>query len=385
MSFRPPRLYPLTDRAAGGSVSPAAQVQALLTSGARWVQVRDPAASDVDRLAALDAAVPFARLRGGMVVVNDRADLARLCGAAGVHLGEEDLPLPEARALLGPVAVLGASSHDPASARRAEAAGADYVALGPIFTTGSKSDAGPAIGLSALREVRATVRIPLIAIGGITRDRAAEVLDAGADAIAVIRDLVGAPDLRKRTAAWVRAVGGVEEPPRGLVFLTGFMGSGKTTVGRLLAALLGRRFVDLDAAVEASAGRSVAEIFAIAGEDAFRAAEGSILERIPPGGDAVVALGGGTLLRSDAARRVAELGRLVWLDCPLPEALRRCGSGRERPLLAAPPDSLLAPRLSGYRAADLRIDAATLDPAALAAAVATALAATCGGAAPHPL
>jgi shikimate kinase len=150
------------------------------------------------------------------------------------------------------------------------------------------------------------------------------------------------------------------------------MGSGKTTVGRHLAGLLGRRFVDLDAEIERRQGMAVAEIFRARGEAAFRAAETELLEALPAGGDAVVALGGGTLLQPANSRRVEALGPLVWLECPLDVALARCGRAGERPLLDGRSDAreLLGRRLPGYRAANLRLAAARSDPEELARQVA---------------
>jgi thiamine-phosphate diphosphorylase len=306
---------------------------------------------------------------GALLVANDRPDLARLAGAGGVHLGADDLPVTAARRLLGPAAVIGRSSHDVASALEAEQSGVDYVAFGPIYATDTKTDARTAAGLGRLREVRAAIRAPLVAIGGITLERTAEVLDAGADSVAVIRDLVGNGDLEDRAAAWGARFGREEYARRGLLFLTGFMGAGKTAVGEILAERLARRFVDLDAQVEARERMTVAELFAQRGEAAFRRAEDEVLSSIPRGADAVIALGGGTLLEARNAERVLGLGTLAWIDCPLAEALARCGTGSGRPLLQGEgvAAEALALRLPGYRHAHMRVASVGRAPEEVAA------------------
>ena len=132
---------------------------------------------------------------GTLFIVNDRVDVAAVAGADGVHLGQEDLPCRAARELLGPAAVVGISATSYQEALEAEADGADYLGVGPIFPTPSKRDAAPAMGLSELAKIRAAVRIPIVAIGGIDEENAEAVLRAGADGIAVISALTGAPDM----------------------------------------------------------------------------------------------------------------------------------------------------------------------------------------------
>jgi thiamine-phosphate diphosphorylase len=369
MAFRPPRVYPLTDRRLAEPLSHADQVERLVQAGMRLIQVRDKEMSAREQIVQLDAAVDAGVRGGALLVANDRPDLARLAGAGGVHLGADDLPVSAARDLLGPAAVIGRSSHDVASALAAEQSGADYVAFGPIYATETKQDARRPAGLNRLREVRAAIRAPLVAIGGITLERAAEVLEAGADSVAVIRDLVGAGDLEGRAAAWGARFPAGEYARRGLLFLTGFMGAGKTAVGEILAERFDRRFVDLDAEVEAAERMTVAEVFARRGEAAFRGAEDDVLASIPRGADAVVALGGGTLMEPRNARRVLGLGTLAWIDCPLAEALARCGAGSGRPLLQGKGAAAeaLALRLPGYRRAHLRVDSEGRAPEEVAA------------------
>lgn len=124
-------------------------------------------------------------------MINDRVDIALMIGAAGVHLGQEDLPPQAARKLLGPNAIIGFSTHTLEQAVEAAKMPVDYIAFGPIFPTSTKENPDPTVGLERLREIReATGKIPLVAIGGITRENAASVFEAGADSIALISDLI---------------------------------------------------------------------------------------------------------------------------------------------------------------------------------------------------
>jgi thiamine-phosphate pyrophosphorylase len=137
------------------------------------------------------------------VIANDRLDIALAAGASGLHVGQEDLPLDAVRALAPDGLLVGVSTHSVEEVRRAAAGGAAYVGFGPMFPTGSKADAHPTRSLDALRTVRAAVSIPIVAIGGITEARARAVLDAGADAVAMIAALATSADPRGLVARLV--------------------------------------------------------------------------------------------------------------------------------------------------------------------------------------
>lgn len=181
--------------------------RAMLAGGARMLQVRlkDAPARTVLAVAATLAA--DAHRVGALLVVNDRPDLARAAGADGVHLGQDDLPVAAARRILPPPALVGLSTHDDAEFTAALAAGADYVAIGPIYATTSTAAAlPPPRGPLALRAARARTRLPLVAIGGITVDSAPAVRAAGADCVAMIGALVRAPDVAAATRAALAAL-----------------------------------------------------------------------------------------------------------------------------------------------------------------------------------
>ncbi len=152
--------------------------------------------------------------RESRLVVNDRADVARLAGAAGVHLGQDDLPPAAARELLGPESLIGWSTHRPEQVERGDSLPVDYLAFGPVFPTATKKDARPVVGCAGLREVRRLTRKPLVAIGGITPANAAEAIAAGADCVAVIsgwlvptKEGLAAPDIPARLEEFRRALG----------------------------------------------------------------------------------------------------------------------------------------------------------------------------------
>jgi thiamine-phosphate pyrophosphorylase len=213
---RPPLdLYVILDPTASGGRDVLALADAVLAAGVRWVQLRDKTGST--RALAHRARVMGARVRaaGGVFIVNDRLDVALAVGADGVHLGQDDLPAADARPI-APGLVLGVSSHGLEQARQAAADGADYVAVGSMFATGSKAGF-ELVGLKTLALVRRHVSRPLVAIGGITLERVADVIRAGADGIAVISAVGLARDPGAAAAALLAAIRGARrlDSPRG--------------------------------------------------------------------------------------------------------------------------------------------------------------------------
>lgn len=197
-------LYVILDPAATAGRDVETVAEAVLAAGGRWIQLRDKESPTRELAARARRLAERVRAAGGVLIVNDRLDVALAVGADGVHLGQEDLPAAEARRL-APGLVLGVSTHDLDQARRAQAAGADYVALGSIYPTGSKPRF-ELVGLEALRLVRPHVRVPLVAIGGITAERVAEVRAAGADGVAVISAIGLARDPGAAAAAFLAAL-----------------------------------------------------------------------------------------------------------------------------------------------------------------------------------
>lgn len=181
-----PRLYPITDVRPSG-LSHGEQVALMCDGGARLVQLREKRLPPGEFYREALEAVRVAHSRGARVIVNDRADIALAAGADGVHLGQDDLSPEAARRLLGRAAVIGYSTHNVEQARAAASLPVDYLAVGPVFATHSKERPDPVVGLEGVRRVRALVgRLPLVAIGGITRENARAVVEAGADCVAVI-------------------------------------------------------------------------------------------------------------------------------------------------------------------------------------------------------
>jgi thiamine-phosphate pyrophosphorylase len=186
-------------------LAPLAVLAAFLEGGALLIQLRDKNPSSGARLALADAALALTRAAGALLIVNDRPDIARLSGADGVHVGQDDLPVEETRAIVGPAAIVGVSTHDEAQLEAASRSSADYVAVGPIFGTATKDTGYTARGLDLVRLARGTVApgTPIVAIGGITLERAPAVIAAGAASVAVISDLLTGDDPAARVRAFL--------------------------------------------------------------------------------------------------------------------------------------------------------------------------------------
>ena len=194
MTFTLPRIYPITDTGISG-LSHTQQVVRLISGGADFIQLREKAAPSSEFYRSAVDVVRYARELNARVIVNDRADIALLTGAAGVHLGQEDMPPAAARALLGDEAVIGLSTHSVEQARAAIEQPVDYIAIGPIFSTTTKDRSSPVVGLDGLRKVRSAVgSFPLVAIGGIDAGSVVDVLRAGADSAAMVAALIGEPE-----------------------------------------------------------------------------------------------------------------------------------------------------------------------------------------------
>jgi len=192
----PARLYPIIDTLGDPQRSHLDLARAVLAAGTPLLQLRvkhEPTGRFVELARAVKAE---ADRHGALLLINDRADVAKLVGAGGVHLGQDDLPVHAAREILGPRAIIGFSTHTLAQAEAAAREGlADYLGFGPIYATSSKDNPDPVQGLDGLRAVRSQLQMPLVAIGGITAATIADVLAAGADAVAMIGEIVRATDV----------------------------------------------------------------------------------------------------------------------------------------------------------------------------------------------
>jgi thiamine-phosphate pyrophosphorylase len=179
-----------------------------IAGGAQMVQLREKEMGDRQLLQLADELRTMTRQRGTLFFVNDRLDVAWMCGADGVHLGQDDLPVHRARELLERAGqghrLIGVSTHSLEQAREA-APRADYVAIGPIFPTRTKGYVR-GLGPEIVRDVAAAVDVPVMAIGGITAENVKEVIAAGADAVAVCSSVVGAPDIRAATEKLLAAI-----------------------------------------------------------------------------------------------------------------------------------------------------------------------------------
>jgi thiamine-phosphate pyrophosphorylase len=186
-----PKIYPITDRQLSG-LSHAEQVQRLINGGATFVQLREKHLPAIDFLRDAEAASKIAGNNRVTLIINDRADIAMAIGACGVHLGQDDMPVEAARRLVQDHTLIGFSTHTPGQMETAVRLPIDYVAFGPVFTTSSKQDHDPPVGLEQLRALRnMAADLPLVAIGGITAINVQAVLEAGADSVAVISSVVG--------------------------------------------------------------------------------------------------------------------------------------------------------------------------------------------------
>lgn len=200
MAFTLPKIYPITDTLISG-LSHAEQIKLLAAGGASLIQLREKKASPREFYEAAREAMLIGRRLGVRIIINDRVDIAIAVGADGVHLGQDDLPPDRVRSLLGEGPIIGFSTHTLEQALAADSAPVDYVAIGPVFHTSTKEKPDAVVGLEALSEIKRRISKPLVAIGGVTLDRARSVIASGADSVAIISDLLSTGDITERTRA----------------------------------------------------------------------------------------------------------------------------------------------------------------------------------------
>lgn len=200
-----PRLYVILD-AALLTVPEIECARQLADAGVRLLQYRNKGASSRRLLENAKRLSEEWIPRGGTLIVNDRSEVAALAGASGVHVGQEDLSVEEARAVVGRSRLVGVSTHNRTQFEQALGSSADYIAVGPVFSTASKANADPVVGTNMIREVRPLTDKPIVAIGGITLERSSEVVRAGADSVAVIGDILRAPDPAERARQFIKVL-----------------------------------------------------------------------------------------------------------------------------------------------------------------------------------
>ncbi len=201
------RLHVLTDQVLQKRYSHLELARLAVAGGADTIQLRQKTGSTREMIDTARAMRQLCDQAGVVFIVNDRVDVALAAGAHGVHLGQDDFPLPLARQLLGPSAILGGSASSLKEARKCLAEGADYLGFGPVFATTSKDDAGPASGLALLARVVKEIALPVVAIGGINAGNAPQVMAAGAHGVAVISAVVCQEDPRAAARALDQALG----------------------------------------------------------------------------------------------------------------------------------------------------------------------------------
>lgn len=197
-----PRLYVILD-AALVTVPESECAQKLADAGVRLLQYRNKFASSRELFEASSRLSSLLTPRGVSFFVNDRADVAFLSGATGVHVGREDLGVEEARSVIGTGKLVGVSTHNLEQFQRAAKTTADYLAIGPVFSTSTKANPDPVVGIEFIRRIRPLTDKPIVAIGGITLEHAAEVVEAGADSVAVVSDILLAPDPAQRARQYI--------------------------------------------------------------------------------------------------------------------------------------------------------------------------------------
>jgi thiamine-phosphate pyrophosphorylase len=197
-----PRLYVILD-AALISIPEKDCARNFVDAGVRLIQYRNKRASVRQYFETCRELAEFLKPAGVQFIVNDRADVAALAGADGVHVGQDDLGVEQARKVVGAGKWVGVSTHDAGQFHEAAKSAADYIAVGPIFATGSKENPDPVVGVDFVRQARAMSDKPIVAIGGITLGSAAEVLDAGADSVAVISDILRGENPGKRARQFI--------------------------------------------------------------------------------------------------------------------------------------------------------------------------------------
>ena len=187
-------LYLVTDRALARGRSSADVVREAVAGGVTCVQLREKNCGTREFMEEARAVRAATRALGVPLIVNDRVDVALAIGADGVHLGQQDMAIADARRLGPPGWIIGVSAESVDDAIQAEREGADYIGVSPVFATPTKTDAAPPLGLEGLRQIRAATKIPLVAIGGLHAGNARNVIRAGADGLAVVSAIVAAHD-----------------------------------------------------------------------------------------------------------------------------------------------------------------------------------------------
>jgi thiamine-phosphate pyrophosphorylase len=199
-------LYLVTDRSLALGRATLDIVQAAVKGGATVVQLREKDCSTLEFIEQALSIKAFLKSRNIPLIINDRIDIAQAVQADGVHLGQKDMPLEMAKRILGDAMIIGISAESIEDAVTAERGGADYLGVSPIYATPTKTDTAPALGLEGLREIRKAVKLPLVGIGGLNRDTAADVIRNGADGVAVVSAIVAADDPAAATRVLKKAI-----------------------------------------------------------------------------------------------------------------------------------------------------------------------------------